>query len=313
MQRKGDETLYYHGATPWDGIGEEIDNNLSPSEILARAGLDWKVERRKTYYRDANGNELPAQKQVLVRSDREDMVLTEVPDKWFVTQNEELISFLAPWIDRGQMRLRAAGSIDDGRLVWIMAEVGDEAYVVKGDRNHNNILFTLPHKYGSAIDIRQTPMRMSCNNMLSLALSRTGALTVRFNHARKFNPNLIPATLNLANSQFVEYMDAMRFLASKRYTEDSLNEFVHELFPLPDGSEREISKVARLVLDHVEDQPGCELAPGTWSNVMNSVTYCTNHVMSRSRNAAMRSAIYGANRERAIDAFRLAIEFAEKS
>ena len=44
------ETMAYAGQTPWHGLGELVPADLSPIQMLEKAGLDWSVEKRDLYY-----------------------------------------------------------------------------------------------------------------------------------------------------------------------------------------------------------------------------------------------------------------------
>ena len=37
------ETMAYAGKVPWHGLGEKVEDTLTPEEMLVKAGLDWSV------------------------------------------------------------------------------------------------------------------------------------------------------------------------------------------------------------------------------------------------------------------------------
>ena len=43
------ETMAYAGETPWHGLGVQVEDNLTPQEMLVAAGLDWTVSKRHLF------------------------------------------------------------------------------------------------------------------------------------------------------------------------------------------------------------------------------------------------------------------------
>ena len=43
------ETMAYAGQVPWHGLGKQVDNNMSPDEMLKAAQIDWTVSKRPAY------------------------------------------------------------------------------------------------------------------------------------------------------------------------------------------------------------------------------------------------------------------------
>ena len=310
------ETFVWNGQMPWDGIGKPISNNMTTEEMLKAADLDWKVLRQTPHFY-FRGQKRPALRDVLYR-DTDGQVLTEVPPGWHELQNHDAFEFTQEWVDAGKMKLLSAGSLKGGKLVWVLAEVGEEFTIFKHDTHRNNLLFTIPHEYGKSIDIRQTPLRISCNNMIALALSRKGHLTIRWDHRRQFDASTVKATMGLANRQFFEFRDIALHLGEKRYTDESLNEFLTQLYPVTKVDENSpnskfLSQPATVVKYHLERQPGFEHQPGTWWSVFNAVTFSISHVLGRERETAVYSAWYGKQRNKAIESMNIALEFADKS
>ena len=43
------ETMAYAGEVPWHGLGVPVSNDLTPTMMMEKAGLDWRVEEVPTY------------------------------------------------------------------------------------------------------------------------------------------------------------------------------------------------------------------------------------------------------------------------
>ena len=61
------ETMAYAGEVPWHGLGVEVSNDLTPLQMMQKAGLDWRVEKVDAYV-DINGEQVRTGQQALVRT-----------------------------------------------------------------------------------------------------------------------------------------------------------------------------------------------------------------------------------------------------
>ena len=40
------ETMAYAGELPWHGLGVKVIDDLTPEQIMKKAGVDWEVEKQ---------------------------------------------------------------------------------------------------------------------------------------------------------------------------------------------------------------------------------------------------------------------------
>ena len=216
------------------------------------------------------------------------------------------------FIGAGEMEMHTAGSLKGGKVVWALAKVNDSFELFDGDRVESYLLFTNPHQYGQSIDIRFTPIRVVCNNTLTLSLNTKSSKMAKVSHARVFNPDEVKETLGVAKEKLETYKTMAAFLGSKRYTEENVVEYFKRIFP-GTSTKRELSKNARMAHALLETQPGHQYAEGTWWTALNAVTHMTDHVIGRSVDARLTSAWFGANKGLKGKAIDLAVEMAEAS
>ena len=304
------ETMAYAGEVPWHGLGVKVIDDLTPDQMLVKAGLDWSVDKVPTYI-DYNGQKIPTSDSALVRSS-DGKILSVVSDDWNPVQNHEAFEFFNDFVMSGNMKMHTAGSLREGKSVWALAKVDEDFEILGGDRVEPYLLFSNPHEYGKSIDIRFTAIRVVCNNTLTLALGSTSDLVVRLNHRRVFDGDMVKRTLGVAHNKMSTYKEAAEFLATKRYTEETLSNYLREIFPSLSKENKEVmSRPAEQVLSVVDTQPGADFARGSWWNAFNAVTFTTDHVLGHSNDSRMQSAWYGQNRQRKITALNKAIEYAE--
>ena len=304
------ETMAWAGETPWHGLGVEVHNDLTPDQMLVKAGLDWTVEKHPTFA-VINDEPVVTPSQALVRSS-DNKVLTMVSDDWNPVQNHEAFEFFNEFVMEGDMEMHTAGSLKGGQMVWALAKVKDSFEILGGDKVESYLLFSNPHQYGRGIDIRFTPIRVVCNNTLTLSLNANSEHMVKLNHRRKFDADLVKSTLGIASNKLNEYKEMSEFLASKFYKKDSVEKYFMDVFPSLSKKDNSVmSRSAEEAYAVLETQPGAEFGRGSWWQAFNATTFATDHLLGNSSETRLQSAWYGANRQRKLVALEKAVAYAE--
>jgi phage/plasmid-like protein (TIGR03299 family) len=309
------ETMAYAGETPWHGLGEKVSNDLTPAQMMRKAGCDWKVIEAESFV-ELDGRKIKTGQKALVR-ETDGRVLTNVGKDWHPVQNEQAFEFFNEYVMAGDMEMNTAGSLKDGEVVWALAKVKESFDLFGGDQVDSYMLFSNPHQYGKTIDVRFTPIRVVCNNTLTFALEGEAQRGVRVGHRTAFNPDAIKEALGLAHEKFAKYKEMAQFLGSKRFSMDNLINYYNEVFPLTSGQDKQesvtaqsISRTAKQALEVLETQPGAEFAEGSWWQAFNSVTFVTDHLQGRNADNRLYSQWFGSNQLRKIRAAEKAVEFA---
>lgn len=315
------ETMAYAGETPWHGLGVAVSNDLTPQQMMQKAGLDWTVEKHDSFVIINDGfggvKHVPTGQQALVRSS-DKKVLTNVGEGWNPVQNEEAFNFFNEYVLAGDMEMHTAGSLKGGQMVWALAKVKESFDILGGDQVDSYLLFSNPHQYGKSIDVRFTPIRVVCNNTLSFSLDQKVANSVKMNHRSEFNPELVKQQMGIAHEKFAQYREMAEFLATKRFSMDSLIQYYNEVFPRTYVGKKgnnvqkfeDLTSNAKKAYELLEVQPGAKFGEGSWWQALNSVTYLTDHVMGRDVDTRLASAWYGVNQTRKIKAANKAVEYA---
>jgi phage/plasmid-like protein (TIGR03299 family) len=309
------ETIAYAGEVPWHGLGTKVPADLSPAQMLDKAGLNWTVEKTPAFA-NIGGKQVSVGWSALTRSS-DNSILSVVSNDWNPVQNSEAFEFFDEYCRVGDMEMHTAGSLKDGQIVWGLAKVKDSFDLFKGDQVDSYLLFTNPHKFGQCIDVRFTPIRVVCNNTLTLSLSQKSDRVVKKNHRTEFNAAEVKQTLGIATEKLAKYKEMAAFLGSKRYTEETAKQYFNTVFPViaynkEKGPQRkELSKSATRALEVLDTQPGARFAEGSWWQAFNAVTYLTDHEIGRSQDTRLQSAWFGANKNLKIKALETAVEFAE--
>ena len=311
------ETMAYAGEVPWHKLGVSVSNDLTPVQMMDKAGLNWKVREVESFV-EFDGKRIATGQKSLVR-ETDGKILTNVGADWNPVQNETAFEFFNDFVMSGEMEMHTAGSLKGGQMVWALAKVGESFELFGDDRVDSYLLFSNPHQYGKSIDVRFTPIRVVCNNTLTFSLSSKKDNSVKVGHRTQFDPESVKESLGVAKSQLNTYKDMAEFLGSKRFTTDSLIEYYNTVFPRTADkrvqgkalSVETLSRNAKLAYDALEQQPGSKYAEGSWWQAFNSVTYITDHVQGRNADNRLYSSWYGPNQSRKANALKSAVEYAE--
>lgn len=309
------ETMAYAGQVPWHGLGKKVPADLSPEQMLSAADLDWTVQKVPAFAK-VNDENVNVGWSALIRSS-DNRILDVVSNDWNPVQNHEAFQFFNEYCEAGDMEMHTAGSLKDGQIVWALAKVKESFELFKGDQVDSYLLFTNPHKFGQCIDVRFTPIRVVCNNTLTLALKQKEERVIKKNHRTVFDASTVKEQLGIATDKLAKYKQMAEFLGSKRYTQEKLKEYFNQIFPVlvynkEKGPQRkELSKSATRALEVVHTQPGSNFAEGSWWQAFNAVTYLTDHEIGKTVDSRLQSAWFGANKNVKLKALETAVEFAE--
>jgi phage/plasmid-like protein (TIGR03299 family) len=304
--------MAYAGDVPWHGLGVKVPNDLTPAQMLEAAGLDWEVEKI-TAYAKVGGKDVDIGQSALVRKS-DNKILDVVSNDWNPVQNEEAFDFFNEFVAAGDMEMHTAGSLKEGQIIWGLAKVKESFELFKGDQIDSYLLFSNFHKYGFSTDVRFTPIRVVCNNTLTLSLNSKVERMAKISHRKVFEPTAVKEMLGIATDKLQKYKEMAQFLGSKKAKEEDIVEYFKRIFPLTTSVEEksnDLSKNAKLGIDILHTQPGAEYAEGSWWQPFNAVTYMTDHLVGRSVDTRLSSAWYGYNKGLKTKALELAVEMAE--
>jgi phage/plasmid-like protein (TIGR03299 family) len=311
----GQASMAYAGDVPWHGLGVKVSNDLTPDQMLKAAGLDWTVDPVELFA-EVGDRRLPTGHRALVRSS-DQRVIDVITNDWNPVQNSEAFEFFNDFVAHGDMSMETAGSLKDGKIIWALAKVKDSFDLFGGkDRVDAYLHFTNPHQYGQSIDVRFTPIRVVCNNTLTLSLNTKSKNMVKVSHRREFDPEQVKEALGVAKHKLAKYKEMAEFLSQKRYSNEDVVDYFKRIFPVLTtkvDSKKELSNSAERALDIVkfDSQPGAEFGKGSYWELFNTVTYMTDHEIGRSVDARLTSAWYGANKNLKTKALETAVEMAD--
>lgn len=337
------ESMAYAGTVPWHGLGNPINDNLTPAEMVVAAGLDWRVDKvplgvmafdeaAKAY--KYTGQVVP--EKYALRRNTDGKILSLCGKQYKPVQNEDAFDIFQKFVKAGHMKLETAGSLKDGKFVWGLAKI-DQAFKVgsgKGkDEVQNYLLLLSPFEQAWSLMAMYTSVRVVCWNTLSAALgqnlagsrgqARNDRQVFRMPHSSKFDDEMkakAELALGLATEQVVEFKALSNALAKVKLTDAGATEFFFNVLKVGEKERVEIAAGdARkpIMLAKFEDAlvrgPGAQLASaeGTLWGALNAVTYVIDHEVGRTRDAGLSRAWIGEGSIMKRFALRTAAEMAK--
>ena len=327
------ETMAWTGDKPWHGLGIEVAPDLTPEEMLKAAQLEWTVTKRPAYtLTDPQWHEdvgvMQADGHHFITRDSDNRILSHCGDDYIPIQNEDIFKFFKKFTQAGHMTMDTAGSLRDGAEIWGLAKIAADFKLAGGDEVKGYLLINQPHVAGKAMTIKFTPIRVVCNNTLTMALPDGGA-AFRMPHIKEFDTSVQSAAeeaLGLSERRVKEFQEQAEFLASKQFKSESLMNYIAELYQPSILVEKakaanddfiiqeHFNKTSELVLSSVDLSPGASMksAKGTWWGALNGATYVEDHQRrSTAVGNSLHSAWFGAAANRKAKALNKALEYAK--
>lgn len=231
----GRAAMFYCGDVPWHGLGTKLDNPPTIEDAIRCANLDWEVERRQLFMKGlvegSSDESVPAFANVR-KSDGS--LLGVVGPTYRPLQNNDAFKWFQPFLDSGEVELHTAGSLRDGRHVWILAQVkGNEPVeIVKNDPVLSFILLSNSHDGSASIRAGFTGIRVVCANTVAAAHSAADSKLLKVRHTDKAPEALagVREAMDLAKREFAATTEGMKAMARKGVTVETLKEFVRVVF-----------------------------------------------------------------------------------
>jgi phage/plasmid-like protein (TIGR03299 family) len=269
-------------------VGEEP---ILSNDVLQLAGLDWKVERVPLFVETRTQDNTSLTHDMVngnfaIRRASDSKILGIVGNRYREIQNETALSLMDSLVTIGQMRYHTAGSLFEGRKVWLLAQLPGVIEPVKGDAVGRFVLLCNTHDGTGSLKVFMTPIRVVCANTMTLAMnSREPGRTVSLQHSVNIMGKLEKAReiLGIAEKEYAAYGELMTAFAKVQIDEKKWDEFA--LHVLPDPVKLGASNLQaslrrtelRLLFENGigQDIPG---VAGTGWAAMNAVTQWVTHL-----------------------------------
>lgn len=287
----GKAHAFFVGEPAWHKLGKVFPEGtiLAIDEAIKAAGLDWTV-RLQPLHMKYDGEEMPVPGYATVR-DSDKSVLGVVGPTYNPLQNIDAFKWFQPFLDAKTAALEAAGSLRNGKRVWVLAKISrDPIEIVKGDEIRKYLLLSNGHDGSLAIRGGFTNIRAVCANTIAQAHSSAASRLLRVRHTKNAAKTLdeVREIMDLADREFSANAEQFKALARKGVSTEDLKKYVRKVFepkviltePTPedtseDKNERLLAKIIPLFeKGRGNDLPGVR---GTMWGAYNAVNEYLNY------------------------------------
>lgn len=230
-----DNLVLTGGKAAWHGLGTVLpDEALDAQQALRYSGLaGWELTKEPTYQMLKDGTYRPVPDRFHVVRGRDERVLGTVGAGYTIVHNEEAFTFMDTLLGGEGFHYKTAGSLRDGKVVWMLAETPFEVDLPDGNIR-TNVLLVNSHDGSYAVRAAVTPVRVVCSNTLRFALDSARA-SYRINHTANAAGRLAEAqaVLGLTKGATERLGQRARALAARRMSRSEFDAFLTVL--VPDG------------------------------------------------------------------------------
>ncbi len=306
------ESMMYVGQTPWHGLGRKIPDGkkLSVREAIVAAKLDWQVELRRLFIEGLEEVQSGILDQYAVCRTSDNAFLGIVGPGYVPLQNEDALQWFQPFLDAGEATLETAGSLKGGRHVWALAKIRDGNMTVgKRDSVAHYILLSNAHDGSVTVRVGFTPIRVVCNNTLSLAHDSKASKLLRVKHTFNLHDNLklVREIMNVARGEFNATVGQYRHLQRRSIDAAGLEKYVRVVFDLSGKSSRELIPN---IIYLFENGRGNREAGRTYWGAYNAVTEYLNYFRGRTQDNTLSSLWFGESAQINRQALAVALKMA---
>jgi len=311
------EKMFYLGEVPWHGLGTKLDSPPSIEEAIEEAGLNWSVDRKPLVIQ---GTDTLVPSYATVRSS-DNSVLGVVGKTYRVLQNSKAFEWFQPYLDSGEVELHTAGSLREGRHVWVLARVKSAPIeIVSGDAIEQFILLSNSHDGSASIRAGFTGIRVVCANTVAAAHSSSASKLIKIRHSEHAEIALdkVQKALDLGRREFAATAQGMREMAKVGCDIKTLKQYVREVFAPTEtlaedkDTNATLDRLCERVVPLFEDGRGADLkgVKGTLWGGYNAVTEFLTWERGRSADTRLENLWFGASGNLAQRAYNVALKMA---
>jgi phage/plasmid-like protein (TIGR03299 family) len=235
--------IYLTGEPAWHGLGTPVMEAKTSDEVLKICQADWNVIQKPLFI-EVNGQYIKLEDNVANMRDVDNKILGVVGNRYKILQNSEAFNFTDALIGEGAT-YESAGVLQGGKRIWILARLPETK--ILSDDIVPYIVFTTAHDGTGGVKVAMTPIRVVCQNTLTLALTgakriwtarHTETITGKIEEAQK--------TLGLASAYMETLNETAELLQEQKINKDMLEEFMETIFPLPEEEGLKYNNVLRM-------------------------------------------------------------------
>lgn len=295
------ETMAYVGATPWHGLGSQLQEGADLETWREHSGLNYELREQPVFTNVGGLKKIPGYK-ALVRSDT-NTHLSMVKDSYKVVQPGEVLDFFKDLTEKMGFQLETAGVLREGRKYWALANIGKEARIMGQDELHGYLLLGTSCDGTMATTAAFTSIRVVCQNTLGYALqeaetNKEGSRQIKVYHSSKFVAEDVKMKLGIGVASWDHFIERVNALANRKVKPSEAQQFLVNVFgdPMKDLEEQPNARAIKHVWELYNGQgmgSGLKAADGTAWGLVNAVTEFIDHKRGKNQDTRLDAAWFG--------------------
>lgn len=285
-QSTGNAAIFTVGEPAWHKLGVTVEQAQNSAEAIKLAGLDWEIEQWPVRaFNPDTGEEAGCPGKVAnVRTDTK-RTLAVVSPTYQVFQNRDSFDFFDAIVGDKLAMYETAGSLRDGKRIWILARVPREYRAAKDDLVRPYILLVNGHDGHCGLRMFATTVRVVCMNTLNLAINANGTQeSLSMGHWGNLESRVADARrkLGLITERFDVFSEEMKALVRVKMSVQRVKSYFDRLLPKKDAENQRQAKTRDLILEHFHtnfgnDRNNVPGIKGTAWAAFNAVTEFADH------------------------------------
>lgn len=313
------EQMFSVKERPWHGLGKIIQTAPTIEEGIKLAGLDWTVDLQEI---SVGGKVIEGYKAAMRSSDNS--CLGIVTNQYKTLQNKDAFNFFEPFLDTEQASLETAGSLKNGKRVWILAKLNRPDMVIDektDDRVEKFLLLSNSHDGTAAVRVGYTCIRVVCNNTLTAAEESVDSNLIRITHRGDVvgSLDMVRDAMVAIDASFKTTEEMYKKLAhQKNIRTEDIKKYVQAVYSIRDMNknyedntaitDEEISAQRKKLIARVEELFELEPVKSAWT-MYNSLNYVLNHERGRSLESRYNSVWFESGKRLDKQALKVALTY----
>lgn len=285
------ENMMWVGQMPWHGLGVQLPAHALPKDALVAAKMnDWNVSTQPIYRKKADGTfvEIESHREIARTSD--DTNLGICGTRYVPIQNEAFVEPFEIIVKEKQAVIETAGSLYDGRIVWMLAKLPKEILIpgAPEEQIKEYLLLSNAHDGSGAWRMFFSNVRVVCANTYNMALSDRKAVRdgISIRHTTSAEAKIKEAhrIIKLASDFNADFEKKVLKMAATKYTDVQMKELASKLFvPVTQPGEKKKEESTRSknmqekVIELFAYGKGHEKIRGTAWAALSAVTEFADH------------------------------------
>lgn len=304
---------FFVGQAAWHRGGTLFTRENAPKnskEAIVAGGCDWPVDTGAVFCEDADGTKRLIEGHRCIRRVDTNEILSIVTDSYVPLQNVDAFNFFDGFVTSGDASFEAAGCLQGGRTVWVLAKIECDALEIgRGDNVQPYLVLTMGHGNGRAINVAYTAVRVVCMNTVRWAeqQARDSMISIRHTGDPKRALSVVRDGVKLASRSFEIAAEQARELTQIGCDVKGLEQYVREVLEIE--SDAKLPRSWERIEAAFENGRGAQLASanGTMWGAYNAVTNWLDHTRGRSVDTRLQSTMFGDSRRTNARAWDVAV------